>query len=152
MGVDVDIYVKAKDSRLQVADLLEYAERLDEGFVREDWYDCVFLTDEVDPGPKGATHCMSLISRYYGVGYERGDWPGISSVLMDMLNDEMINTVWYVADSENEELATPATISAVKATDLFYEKHGTKPYTNREYNYQAEDAIGCFGKSLKELR
>lgn len=144
MGVDIDIYVKAKDDRLQVADLMEYAERLDEGFVKEDWYDCVFLTDEENPGPNGATHCMSLLSRYYGVDYTRGNWPEISSVLGDMLNDEKIETVWYVADNESEELATPATMSAVKATDLFYAKHGTRQRTERGYDYPAEDAVGCF--------
>lgn len=144
MGVDIDIYVKAKDDRLQVADLMEYAERLDEWLVSEDWYDCVSLTNEENPGPNGATHCMSLLSRYYGVGYERGDWPEISSVLGDMLNDKKIEMVWYVADSESEELATLVTMSAVRATDLFYAKHGTEPYTNRGYDYPAEDAVGCF--------
>lgn len=56
------------------------------------------VRDDDDDTPKGATHRLSSITRYYGPGYERGPWPVICGDLLRTMSDPDVETVWYGND------------------------------------------------------
>lgn len=48
-----------------------------------------------------ATHEVDVPYRFYGVGYERGPWPLIAGVLLDLLANPDVEKIWYCSDSGN---------------------------------------------------
>lgn len=112
MGLDVQIYFKTKTG--DDPDL-------------PDWLPNDFNLYKADEdSPVGATHEIQTCVRFYGVGYERGPWPLISSVLMTLLACKDIEVVWYDSDSEgveDMEVMTPKYLSELTGHYLAY-RHG----------------------------
>lgn len=49
--------------------------------------------------PKGATHYADeFLGRYYSPSYERGSWPRICGVLMELYSHPYVEKVWYFGD------------------------------------------------------
>ena len=76
----------------------------------------------------GATHEIDTGSRYYGPGYERGPWPKIAAVLMELLACEDVEKVWYGSDA-----STPQEIDADGVCEIsrHYMANGQRPYRRR---------------------
>lgn len=89
---------------------------------------------------EGATHQIRSFFRYYGQHYERGQWPQICAVLMTLMASPDVGRVYYGGDSsEYLELMTPESINRIST---FYMKHGTRPYHDENYKYDAADWAG----------
>lgn len=112
MGIDTCIYVKTRDGQAPCL----YDGLLDGAKV-------------VSPSgfyPDGATHEISQLWRYYGVGYERGPWPVIAATLLTLHACHNVETVWYFGDcSEGDEPFTPERIHEL---NTHYMHVGTRPY------------------------
>lgn len=74
----------------------------------------------------GATHCISTCARYYGPGYERGDWPRIAHVLMMLFASESVSKVWYGFDCT--EFPSRFNPEDLLETCKHYMAHGCRPY------------------------
>lgn len=74
----------------------------------------------------GATHELDTGARYYGEGYERGPWPKIAAVLMELMQDPDIEGVWYGGD-DWPKLMTP---DELIGTTRHYIANGERPYRN----------------------
>ena len=86
MGVDVEIWVKAPDTwRYNLG--TEFIAQL----VRND--------EDYRDIEHEATHFLDTLSRYYSEHHDRGHWPTIRRVLMDILNDPLVEKVWYFSDN-----------------------------------------------------
>lgn len=69
---------------------------------------------------------ISTTSRYYGPGYERGDWSFLRSIIEWMLmNMPEGSTVYYGGDSDEQYLVT---IDLMKEIDDHFFKVGCEPY------------------------
>ncbi|MBO6550991.1 MAG: hypothetical protein JJ964_15425 [Rhizobiales bacterium] len=115
MGIDVEIYFKA-------------TEPLTEKEMRE-----LSLEDEKcieGEFPNGATHNISSLHRYYGPGYQRGNWPLICGCLMRLFACEKIEAIWYFGDSYNwhDENEAPLKIDDVLEISRMYMTDGDRPY------------------------
>ena len=65
--------------------------------------------------------------RYYNVGYERGPWLLLSEMIMELLNSEAEEKVWYGSgDFEPPEI----TKQEVDVISKHFLKHGNQPYRN----------------------
>lgn len=65
-------------------------------------------------------YAINIWSRYWGPGYERGDWPTIRAFLAILLDWEergRIEDVWYYADSDGREYTDPLTRSELSKLD-----------------------------------
>jgi hypothetical protein len=94
-----------------------------------------YLSQRVAPaefGPEGATHEVVMGGpRLYDIGYERGHWPELCGVLMELHASERVGRVWYdgdACDGESLRLCDPARVLAISA---HYMQHGTRPYFSR---------------------
>ena len=85
MGLDVEIFFKTKDG--EYPKLERYVPLGFDIVQKESW--C---------SPLEATHKVETFERYYGDGYERGDWTKICAVLMLLHASEEVEEVWYFAD------------------------------------------------------
>ncbi len=86
MGVDVQIYIKVRDG----ASLPENDSRVEGEFYElGEW--------EAEDFPF-ANAGLSSMTRYYGVGYERGPWPDICALLLYLLMHPDVLSVWYCGD------------------------------------------------------
>jgi hypothetical protein len=121
MGVDANIFYRVRDGMESDTHLRCAESRLIEK--PDEWEDMWF--------PRLATHSVDLDgnNRYYSDGYERGDWPTIAGVLMALLADPAIETVWYGGDTSGQPPeATPARVLELCA---HWMKHGNRPYYDR---------------------
>lgn len=91
MGVDAMMYVKTRD-----------------GLIPDDVYQVDFSPvgkTDYDYGlcPAGADFRVECEGRMYRPGYERGHWPTLSALLLELLACRTIESVWYFGDdAENE--------------------------------------------------
>lgn len=76
-----------------------------------------------------ATHEVSNPWRYYGVGYERGPWPYIACVLMQLMQCPEIEKVYYGDDCSGPEEIQPALVAML---NMHYMMHGRRPYTGEK--------------------
>lgn len=78
-----------------------------------------------------ATHRIELTGndRYYGKDYERGVWPTIAGILMDLFASKDIQKVFY--GSDGEDYVQEITPKYVAAMSLYYMKHGNRPYRGK---------------------
>lgn len=76
--------------------------------------------------PEGATHQISNPWRYYGEGYERGPWFAIGGLLMHLLSDDDVTTVWYNGDGD--EGARHCDVERVIEISRHYMTNGRRPY------------------------
>jgi len=77
----------------------------------------------------GANFNVYSLSRYYGMGYERGSWPIISGALMSLFEAENVDKVWYFGDchddyGDKDEFTIDDLIEITK----HYCNHGDRPY------------------------
>jgi len=76
--------------------------------------------------PECATHSIDSYWRYYGKGYERGDWPKISGLILCLMEAENVDSVWYCSDSEDPE--KPFTLHDLNDLNNHYVSNGNRPY------------------------
>lgn len=82
MGIDIEVYFKAEKG----SSWDNVKTRLGKTKANDD-------EDFTEP-----THNISSLVRLYDFGYERGHWPEIAEVLMELLADPNISKVWYGGD------------------------------------------------------
>lgn len=75
----------------------------------------------------GATHFVDFYERFYGPGYERGPWPTICGILMELFASGSVEKVWYGGDDFIDEI-TP---SDILDFSKHYMEHGCRPYYDR---------------------
>jgi hypothetical protein len=95
MGIDACIYFEVHDKSAEL-NVNRFLARYPEAEIRK----------IIDHGglaePEGSTHEVVNPWRFYDIGYERGPWPVMCAVLMDLLKDRRIKTVWYGGDSSSD--------------------------------------------------
>ncbi len=124
MGADVEIFFKAK----HMPPLFEW------GFL-----DATTISRRPRHiMPKDATHSVDLFGndRYYIEGYERGVWPRIAGVLMELFASEDVETVWYGSDEEGVEEITRGDV--LRLTD-HYMRVGCRPYRGKPGTCEAQE-------------
>lgn len=109
MGIDTCISVKTKDG-LRPAVSVEFAEK-----IVKDSYDNLDTEWEVD------TCC-----RWYSEGYERGSWPYISSLLLQLFAAENVETIYYYGDCSGP--GEPLTQERFFELCRHYMNNGNRPY------------------------
>ena len=114
MGVDACIYFKTKEGKDPT---------LCHNFEGEKYPKIV---ESPDWAPKEATHEVDNWWRYYGPGYERGPWPKIAEVLMELFASEDVEKVWYMGDCDDTE--KEFTKEEVLYFTAQYMLHGDRPY------------------------
>lgn len=124
MGVDATIYcrIKAGEVHLPFCDLQAIGYELDE--------DCSW--------PNGATHEVNMdCERLYCKGYERGNWPRIARVLLELVGHPSVEAVWYGGDNGGN---LPK-IDEDRVIELcrHWMRHRNQPYRNPDYRIK-EDA------------
>ena len=82
MGRDILIFVKAEDACCP----------------QSGYADCVEVADEQE-SPYEATHQIEMLGRFYGIGYDNGNWPQILGVLVELL--ATCEKVWYGSDADD---------------------------------------------------
>lgn len=76
-----------------------------------------------------ATHEINTGHRYYGTHYERGPWPILAGILMELIQNPDIEKVWYGGDEFAEEM----TREKLLALTLHYMNNGHRPYQQPTY-------------------
>lgn len=91
--------------------------------------------DEDALWPEGATHEVRTMDRFYAEGYERGCWPHIAAVLMELISHLSVETVWYGGDSD----AVTPKIDEERVVELcrHWMRHRDRPYRYPEYHINA---------------
>ena len=112
MGVDVRIYFKTKSG--------------DDPELYWGLSDSASITRATEYGVEGSTHEVDTPWRYYGPGYERGPWPKIASVLINLLANKDIETVWYFGDCYDE--GDPFTLEMLEQYTRHFIEHENRPY------------------------
>jgi hypothetical protein len=74
--------------------------------------------------------CLSLnsIHRYYGIGYERGDWPKLCLALTILLTSPEVEKVYYYGDNEDPVECTHTTLYTLS---VHYGLYDNEPYRNK---------------------
>jgi hypothetical protein len=76
------------------------------------------LTDHDLERCPGATHDVYTLSRYFGRYYERGHWPSIHYVIIQLMTHPDVEKVWYFGDMhEYAPECTPELLNEL--TDLW---------------------------------
>lgn len=124
MGCDAEIYFRAKEGakvfvdlpkdRLTPTKIVRIGDKDDFGYEIE--------------GPLGATHVVQNDYCFYGPGYERGPWPSICAILMQLLMSSDVEVVWYDGDSTPIEKMKPLEINRVLKISEHYMRNGHEPY------------------------
>lgn len=73
----------------------------------------------------------SLMGRYYGPGYERGDWPALRAVITWLAHRIPTGSVWYGGDSCGM-CVSEMTPDAIKAIDEHWFVNGRRPYVRHD--------------------
>lgn len=116
MGIDVVIYFQADEDFSD-----NHLERfLGNGFDVVNVIDWQLDTYDIN----GATHVIDTFERYYGPGYERGDWGKICRVLMLLHACPKVKKVWYGGDCN----PTPCPPERVLEISKYYMENGERPY------------------------
>ena len=124
MGINVEISIKPKDISEQDIKQLnkEIYHRFNVGKDSQWWS---FTRDDCN-------ECWNLNSfmRYYGVGYERGDWPVISALVRYVIKAVGDGgDVYYFGDSHGGiNGLEPTTLASLDEIDDHWVKVGHKPY------------------------
>ena len=115
MGADVEIYFRTTDGEDPILD-----RSVPNGLE---------IVKYTAPRAGGPTHFISTLTRYYGIGYERGPWVYICALLMMLHACETVDKVWYNSDySEERHECTPEEVLKISA---HYMKNGERPYRSR---------------------
>lgn len=76
----------------------------------------------------GANYSLWTGARYYGPGYERGPWPEICAVLMQLFADSRVKRIWYFGDCSNMEDIPPLMRVDVLEISGHFMSVGHEPY------------------------
>lgn len=118
MGVDVEIYIRLKDG----ADIPSNDSYVEGQFTMagdDDWWSEDFPFVNAN---------LSSMTRYYGVGYERGPWPQISSLLLSLLANPDVEAVYYIGDHSEPHEDDVFTLEALEELNKYYVKNRHEPY------------------------
>lgn len=130
MGIDVEIYFEADGEPSDLCPLCGEVSLADD-YERE----------------HGPTHKIVSMSRYYGVGYERGSWPHICGTLMSLFASPNVKRVWYFGDSTDIDSAAPITRDEVLALSRHYMLNGERPYRTGAKPISTEDPVTIDGEA-----
>lgn len=112
MGIDIELFFKTENK--------EYWDD------RKTYLGKVAINDNEDL-PE-ATHHISSITRLYDFNYERGPWPQIASVIMELLADPTVEKIWYGGDSFGASNLQEMTGFRFKAITEHYLQVRHEPY------------------------
>lgn len=112
MGVDATILIKTTMTTDEISNEIYFGRNISIYEIRPDL------------SIYGETHEICTYFRYYNTYYTRGHWGGICSILMECMQSEKIEKVWYGADGN----CTECTIEDILDTSQYYMKHGNRPY------------------------
>lgn len=116
MGIDAEIYFKVKEG---------------ENYDGVSSSHFSILQTESEFKPLGATHVVSSMCRVYDFGYERGNWPLLALMLMQLLASPQIETVWYGGENVDSEYLEILTNERFLNIMKHYLEHGNRPYLDR---------------------
>lgn len=131
MGLDVAIRIKEPANLPQrIVEDIDWALNGKRSAPARDDY---WPADDITPG----FVYESFIERFYGPGYERGNWPIIAGVLM-ILNSLNPGRVYYGSDAEDMgQLVTPELLAEI--TTHYLGQHGDDYHARaEEWNREAE--------------
>lgn len=74
------------------------------------------------------THYISSLTRLYDFYYERGPWPEIAAIIMELLADPKVTKVWYDGDSGLPEDTSEMTEQRFFEITKHYLKNMHEPY------------------------
>lgn len=114
MGVDACIYFKTRTGQMP-----DHLYSLPNGAT---------VVDANEFAVAGSTHEIYQCWRYYGPGYERGPWPFIAAILIELMANEDVETVWYFGDSNDSD--DPFTQERLEQYTRHYIEHGDRPYSD----------------------
>lgn len=81
-----------------------------------------------------ATHRLDTGCRHYGIGYERGPWPKLAAVLMELMSTPTVEKVWYGGD----EWANVMTPEGLQVLNEHFIKHGHRPHRESFKRHNAQ--------------
>lgn len=73
---------------------------------------------------------VNLITRYYGIGYERGDWPFLRMLFAWLGVHIPQGQVWYGGDIGSGVAAEHMTPTKIAHVDDHFFRHGRRPYVH----------------------
>lgn len=159
MGVDAQMFVR-HPGRLSPAQVRKLSSDLSAAFWREPFM--IWRPGEYEFAKKGR-HALQIIEeftqdapsikpekgeqfievhlsgRYYGEGYERGDWPTIYAVARWLRSRIPDSAVWYGGDSSGVEAQEMDGAYCDMMWDHFI-RHGHSPYVERDNPYDRDRA------------
>lgn len=132
MGLDIEIYYRSKEDEpiteyiaiegeFSKVGPYEYAKEAEP----EDRPFGCYDVEMSEMTPKGATHGLSSMTRFYDVHYARGPWPFISATLLSLLANPEVEQVWYGSDASPPQ---PFTLDCLEKINKFYYENETRPY------------------------
>lgn len=126
MGIDVGIAIKVREG----GDLPSNYGIVEGDFEYLSQQDDDWRSDELP----FANAELSSMTRYYGVGYERGPWPDIAALLLQLLINPDIEGVWYYGDHTSaHEQYHFVTVDTINKMNRHYVSVGHEPYRGRVY-------------------
>lgn len=96
----------------------------------------------IRPQPGEQLIKVNLWSRYYGPGYERGDWPAIRGVICWFWANHPSCETWYGGDSSGVRAARVGP-EELTVLDQHYYTHGHRPYVGGFQGLSHERAPVC---------
>lgn len=90
MGLDARIYFRAK------ASLKELNHELWKIF--REGVELSKIKAPTEVIPEGATHQVEVVTRYWSPSYQRGNFPLIASILIELVSNPIVKAVWYGND------------------------------------------------------
>ena len=129
-----DIVVRAR-SPISEHDLAQAGHWLVETFGRDKFFDeILYLSTEDNHGPipvadDSCWYDVSFKAPFYGVGYERGDWRMIKTLVAG-LGERLPNVeIWYGNDCSTESFRPFD--EYVEKLDPWFAEHGNEPYLRK---------------------
>jgi hypothetical protein len=126
MGIDIEVAVKGDTTWQEVAQanyLLEQAAEADNDYYFEKYR------------LRGKTASLSSTMRYYGPGYERGDWPAIAHLLREGRRVFPGRTILYGDDAGDwwdEASYTEVDDEFLASMDAYWAANGNTPYDEQK--------------------
>ncbi len=139
MGQDVRIFFKIREDKPLALENVDYFKQFTIRPLVRNAED----PDDNDYAPLEATHKVDTSQRYYGIGYERGEWPLIALVLTYLLTNSYIEIVWYGSDAHDAEMMEPFTKQDLMKITEHYLEVQHKPYYHCSSHAVLLRSISC---------
>ena len=118
MGIDVEIGIKLRKG----AKVPENKTYVEGEFAKPgEWTDAPFINAQ-----------LSSLTRYYGKAYERGPWPQIHALLLELLMHPDVEQVWYWGDGREPQESDFVTLDWLIEMNRHYVAVGHEPYCGRK--------------------